>query len=181
MIAERTDPGLADIDIAIDVIVEVAGWPTEEDLTRLARAAVTAAVETARLQAVPGAEVAIFFADDARLRTLNGEWRGRDAPTNVLSFEGSNGSGPPYGPLLGDIVLALETVTREAEEQGKRFEHHLSHLMIHGLLHLFGYDHQIEAEAEVMEDAERRALARLGIADPYADAPLAGRDDVAAD
>src|SRR5690606_33061042 len=154
MIAERTDPGLADIDIAIDVIVEVAGWPTEEDLTRLARAAVTAAVETARLQAVPGAEVAIFFADDARLRTLNGEWRGRDAPTNVLFFEGSNGSGAPYGPLLCDIEHGLVMVTREVEEQGRRFRHNISHLMIHGVLHLFGYDYQIDSKAMVIEDAK---------------------------
>jgi probable rRNA maturation factor len=113
------------------------------------------------------AEIAIVLADDALLRELNRRWRGRDAATNVLSFA-AGGEAPPAGPLLlGDVVLAFETVAAEARAQGKALPDHLAHLVIHGVLHLLGFDHEAAAEAERMEALETRLLAGLGIADPY--------------
>lgn len=103
------------------------------------------------------------------MRVLNAQWRGKDKPTNALSFPAIPWSGkgvPP--PLLGDIVLARETLVREAREQAKSFQHHLTHLLVHGFLHLAGFDHETTRDAEAMEAIERRALARLAIPDPYA-------------
>src|SRR5690606_27325001 len=111
----------------------------------------------------------VIFTDDAAIRALNAEWRGKDKATNVLTFPAFpvlRGGALP--PMLGDIVLAYETVEREAREEDKPFESHLSHLLAHGFLHLAGYDHEEDGEAEEMEDAERRILARLAIPDPYA-------------
>ncbi len=108
------------------------------------------------------------------MQALNSEWRGKDKPTNVLSFPmlaraellALAGDGPPE--LLGDIALAFETCAREAAEKGVPLDHHAAHLIIHGLLHLAGHDHEISSEAaEVMEALETKALASMGIADPY--------------
>jgi probable rRNA maturation factor len=123
------------------------------------------------------AELAVVLADDRLVRRLNREYRGQDAATNVLSFAGLDGpdepgAGAPY--LLGDVVLARETVVREAREQGKTPADHLAHLVVHGVLHLLGYDHQTAAQAETMENLERAALAELGVADPYLDPGRAG-------
>ena len=107
------------------------------------------------------AELSVVLADDAAVRALNQRWRGRDAPTNVLSFASGE------RPLLGDVVLAYETVAREAAEQGKHLADHLAHLVAHGVLHLLGFDHEAADEAETMEALERRILAGLGVADPY--------------
>ncbi|WP_417693862.1 rRNA maturation RNase YbeY, partial [Roseibium sp.] len=123
-------------------------------------------------EAVPGSEVSLVFTDDEAIRELNRTWRQKDKPTNVLSFPGSDPDGELYGPLLGDIVIALETVKRESVELEIDFHAHLTHLVIHGILHLFDYDHQDDEEAEVMEELERCILASLDIADPYADRPL---------
>ena len=121
------------------------------------------------------AELAVVLADDRLVRSLNREYRGRDTATNVLSFAGLDGPGEPGGPsLLGDVVLARETVVREACEQGKTPADHLAHLVVHGVLHLLGYDHQTTAQAETMEDLERSVLAELGVADPYLSAEPAG-------
>jgi len=109
------------------------------------------------------------FSARAHIQFLNAEWRGKDKPTNVLSFPAFPLSvGDPLPPLLGDVVLAAETVAREAALEDKPLENHISHLVIHGLLHLLGHDHEIDAEAEAMEAIERAALARLAIPDPYA-------------
>jgi probable rRNA maturation factor len=105
-----------------------------------------------------------LFTNDAAMRKLNAEWRGKDKPTNVLSFPAAR------GPLLGDIALAAETVAREARLADKPLEDHIAHLIIHGFLHLLGYDHEVERQAEEMEALERSALSRMGIADPYAPA-----------
>jgi probable rRNA maturation factor len=105
--------------------------------------------------------------DDAAIRALNNRWRGLDKPTNVLSFPAPaalQGDSPVH---LGDIAIAYETVAREAESEGKPLAHHLSHLAVHGFLHLLGYDHESEPEAEAMEQQERAILARLRIPDPY--------------
>ncbi len=113
-------------------------------------------------------ECSIVFAEDAFVQKLNAEYRGKNSPTNVLSFPAKTPSLPPGAPRqLGDVVLAYETTCREAESQGKTTSDHVSHLLVHGLLHLLGYDHVEEEEAVFMERLETGVLAELGIADPY--------------
>jgi probable rRNA maturation factor len=110
----------------------------------------------------PRPELSIVFTDDSRIRQLNARYRGKDRATNVLSFPQKDGA------LLGDVILAAETIRGEAVLADKPLEDHMAHLIIHGFLHLLGYDHEGDAEAEKMEQLERLALGRLGIADPYA-------------
>ena len=145
----------------IEVLVEAGGWnhlpPDAPGLALRAARAALAATET------PGA-LAILLADDARLAALNTAFRAKAGPTNVLSFPAPSN---PEG-WLGDVALAFETCRREAEAQGKRLEHHLQHLVAHGVLHLVGYDHETDAEASVMEGLEAEILASLGAPDPYA-------------
>jgi probable rRNA maturation factor len=143
------------------------------DAKRIVRAAARRGVTAGMASTAdpPGqVEVAVTLADDAEQRRLNRKFRGRDAPTNVLSFAASAPGlrAPPGAPLLlGDVVLAFETVAREAEDQGKTLADHLAHLVTHGVLHLLGFDHEAPGEAEEMEALERRVLAGIGIADPY--------------
>ncbi|MBU1174362.1 MAG: rRNA maturation RNase YbeY [Alphaproteobacteria bacterium] len=113
-------------------------------------------------------EVSVLLTGDAEQQVINNDWRGIDKPTNVLSFP----QGEPFAPLsgpIGDLSLAFETLVREAGELGKPFAEHFAHLLVHGTLHLVGYDHQTEDQALVMEGLETEILAELGIADPYAD------------
>jgi probable rRNA maturation factor len=156
--------------IAIDITVEAGAWPRKRTLRSLVEKAVDAALGEARAGAGAGSELSVVFSDDEHVRGLNSAWRGKDKPTNVLSFPAFPVDGPGAGipPMLGDIVLAAETVAREAELEGKPLDHHISHLVIHGLLHLLGHDHEDDAEAERMEALEQAALARLAIPDPYA-------------
>ena len=116
-------------------------------------------------------EVSLALSDDAEVRSLNARFRGQDTPTNVLSFAALEDDGAPLieteRVLLGDVALAFETTAAEAAAQGLTLAEHLSHLVIHGVLHLLGYDHQDDDEAEEMEGAERELLAHLGISDPY--------------
>jgi probable rRNA maturation factor len=155
--------------IAIDITVEAGGWPQKRKLRSLVEKAVDAALGEAGADAEPGSELSIVFSDDAHIRTLNSGWRGKDKPTNVLSFPAfPMKPGEKLPPMLGDVVLAAETVAREAELEGKPLDHHITHLVIHGVLHLLGHDHEDEREAETMEALERAALARLAIPDPYA-------------
>lgn len=159
----------ASADISVDIAVEAGDWPGEPELERLVRQAVASGL--AELGVPPGSasELSLVFTDDGRIRRLNAGWRGKDKPTNVLSFPAfPTGPGDPLPPMLGDIVLAFETVSREAALEEKPFDHHVTHLVLHGFLHLLGYDHETSAEAEAMEAIERRALARLAIPDPYA-------------
>lgn len=156
----------------IDITVEAGNWPSEAELLKLAQDAMGAAFKQADLAVLDGTEVSLLFTDDDGIQKLNQQWREKDKPTNVLSFPGSDPQDDVYGPLLGDIVFAFQTVSREAEELGIEFEHHLTHLTVHGLLHLFDYDHQDEEEAELMESLEKAILLTLGIDDPYADRPL---------
>lgn len=149
--------------------IEEGAWPDEPSLERVVASVFRAVEEELSLSPEHPSEVSLLFTDDASIQAINAEWRGKDKPTNVLSFPAfplKPGMAPK--PLLGDIVLAFETVTREAAAEGKPFENHLSHLVAHGLLHLFGHDHETEPEAEEMEALERRILARLAIPDPYA-------------
>jgi probable rRNA maturation factor len=114
-----------------------------------------------------GIELSLVLGDDRLVRGLNRRWRGQDRPTNVLAFAAGD-EAPGAAPLLlGDVVLAFETVQREAMEQGKPLADHVAHLVTHGVLHLAGYDHQATAEARRMEALERRILAELGVPDPY--------------
>lgn len=173
--------------ISIAVTVLTPAWrdslPEVEPLARRAARAALTAVEAAAVSARE-AEVSLVLADDATLGRLNRRYRGIEGPTNVLSFavsegapcesspsEGSasEGSAPESnGPLLlGDVVLAYETIRREAAEQGKRFSDHLCHLVVHGVLHLLGHEHGSEAQATAMERLEIAALAGLGVSDPY--------------
>lgn len=153
----------------IDIAIDHDGWPAEEALGKLATGAVGAAAENLRLGWAEGAELSLLFTGDKHMAEINGQWRGKPKATNVLSFPGEERQiGETAGMMIGDLVFALETIQREAAEQEKSFENHLTHLTVHGFLHLFGYDHEEAAEAERMEAAEIKVLATLGIGDPYA-------------
>lgn len=152
--------------IDIDVTVEAGGWPAETALRDIAARAVAAALD--ELGAAGSSELSLLFTDDAHIRVLNRDWRGKDKPTNVLSFPAFPvAPGDPPPSMLGDIAMAFETMASEAALESKPFDHHLTHLIVHGLLHLLGYDHESGEEAEEMEALERRVLARLAIPDPY--------------
>lgn len=146
--------------------MEAGDWP--EDLAGIAETAVLRALELSGAKVAGAAEVSILLTDDAHQRDLNRAWRGIDRPTNVLSFPQLEPFAPLAG-LVGDITLARETLGREASEQGKAFSDHFVHLVVHGFLHLLGYDHMNETEALQMEGLETQILDTLGIADPYAD------------
>lgn len=156
------------LEIEIALAVESPGWPDEDELERLVRRTVDAAVACLALSSARRTELGVTFTDDAAIRILNAQWRGQDKPTNVLSFPAFPEGGEAVPPMLGDIVLARETIAREAALDEKPFDHHLTHLVAHGLLHLLGYDHETDEEAEEMEGVERRILASLAIPDPYA-------------
>jgi len=155
---------------AVDILIESEAWrmlPEAEDIVRRAIAfAATSKAAICRRKS----ELAVLLCDDETIESLNTRWRGQEKPTNVLSFPAP----PPRGDMpcekvpLGDIAIAYETLAREASEQGKPVCDHLSHLVVHGFLHLLGYDHHRGSEADRMERLERDILARIGIADPYA-------------
>lgn len=152
----------------IDIAVEAGGWAGEDTLLALARRAADAVLAETGQAAPEESELSLLFTDDAHVRALNRHWRGKDKPTNVLSFPAFEiAPGEAIPPLLGDIALAFETVAAEAGLENKPFDHHLTHLIVHGLLHLLGHDHEDDEEAEAMEALERASLARLAIPDPY--------------
>ena len=151
------------IEVEIEADAWTAALPEAETVVR--RAA------TAALGTVTG-DVVVLLTDDGAVRDLNARFRDKDRPTNVLSFPAFPVTpGKMPGPMLGDIIFAEETLTREAADLGKSFDDHLTHLMVHGFLHLFGYDHMEDEEAEKMEGLETRILAELGLSDPYGDGP----------
>jgi probable rRNA maturation factor len=151
--------------IEIDVIVASARWKEPKRAEATVRRAVGRAAAAA--PSTSGAELAIVLADDSAIRLLNRDWRGVDAATNVLSFPGAD----CRGRHLGDIVLAFETIAREARAEKRPFAHHLAHLAVHGFLHLIGYDHERDQDAETMERTEREILRELAIPDPYRPRP----------
>jgi len=152
-----------------EVLVVAECWQIEPDAEAIIQRAVAAAAETVDA-GLGEAELAVMLTDDAGIRTLNSNWRGIDKPTNVLSFPALPPSGPDDAPpMLGDIAIAYETTRKEADDEQKPFDHHLSHLAVHGFLHLIGYDHESDGDAETMETLEQEILAQLGIPDPYAD------------
>lgn len=154
---------------AIDILIEAGDWHGEPEMAALCRGAIAAALRAAPLRLASGSELSILLTDDRGITALNRSWRGIDKPTNVLSFPALEVTAEQTaGPVLGDIALAHETIAHEASLEEVPFDDHFRHLLIHGFLHLFGYDHEHDHEAEVMEELERRALAELGIEDPYA-------------
>lgn len=154
--------------MSITIDVEDAAWARVPELELLTERAVAAAFSAAGFDR-SGTETAILFTDDEAVAELNGQWRGKPAPTNVLSFPAPDDLPVPEGELrpLGDIVLASGVVAREAEAQGKPLPDHTAHLIIHGVLHLLGYDHEDEDEATGMETLETAILKGLGIPNPY--------------
>jgi probable rRNA maturation factor len=150
----------------VDVVVESSLWDTHPQAEDTVRRAVAAAAPAG----LDDAEVAVLLADDAAVKAMNAQWRGKDAATNVLSFPAAPATPGAGGALrhLGDIVVAYETLAAEARAEDKTFDHHLVHLVVHGFLHLLGYDHLTDDEADHMERHERDILAKLDIPDPYA-------------
>ena len=157
------------LDIAIEADAE---WDSSRDWASLARSAATAAIaESAFPQLGQGqraVELSIRLTSDDEVHALNSEWRGKDKATNVLSFPMAEADELADAQLLGDVVLAYGVCSAEAEDKQVAIETHAAHLVVHGTLHLLGYDHETsDADAELMEETERRALAAIGIADPY--------------
>jgi probable rRNA maturation factor len=153
--------------IAIDVRIEAGKWLSRAKLTALAGRSLAAAVAKARPKLAPEPELSLLFTDDAHIRVLNRQYRGKDKPTNVLSFPAPPAKPKSFGPQLGDLVFAAETIAAEAKRDAVTLDDHLAHLVVHGFLHLLGYDHEVEREAVAMERLETAILAGLGIADPY--------------
>jgi probable rRNA maturation factor len=164
MKARRSEPRTM-IGVETDVSDE---WGPGMEWPALARSAVHAAVAHSRHPGLADSEVSVKFTSDEEVRALNATWRGKDKPTNVLSFPMAGEDELASAQLLGDIVLAYGICAAEAAEKRIAVENHAAHLVVHGTLHLLGYDHETSDEdAEEMEEVERRALAAIGIADPY--------------
>ena len=151
---------LVDSDVSED-------WDDSRDWPALAERAVRAAIAHSDWPDLENTEISVKFTSDEEVRALNAAWRGKDKATNVLSFPMADE--PEDAPMLGDIVLASGVCAREAAEKDVAVATHATHLVVHGTLHLLGYDHETgDDDAEAMEAIERKALASLGIADPYA-------------
>src|SRR5258708_14351295 len=175
----RTGRGAAP---TLDIIVDSPLWKAQRGIKTVLQRAIH---EAAAMAATTGGELAIVLTDDSAIRALNRDWRGKDQPTNVLSFPAHAPSGSlPHARqraggaasrragdgrvrLLGDIVIAYETMAREALAEHRPFRHHLAHLAVHGFLHLMGHDHAVEAEVDAMEALEIAVLARLNVPNPY--------------
>ncbi|MBT4907841.1 MAG: rRNA maturation RNase YbeY [Rhodospirillaceae bacterium] len=169
-----TDTGSGEIVVIVDVVSP--DWRAADlNPDEIVPAAVRAAMAGADVSFASDVELGVRLTDDAEIRALNRDWRGRDAATNVLSFALDDAPGdsimensPENGAaMLGDVVVAYETCAAEAVDQSKALAHHLSHLVVHGTLHLLGFDHETDDEAETMEALERAVLARIGVPDPY--------------
>ena len=159
--ANKARTGRTRASVKIDIRVESDLWKRKPDIKTVARRAI---VKAATMVALPKCELSVLLTDDPTIRTINADWRGVNAPTNVLSFPAPGGGELPF---IGDIVLAYETIAAEARAERKPFAHHFAHLAVHGFLHLLGYDHIRKKDAEIMEDAERGILRQLRIPDPY--------------
>ena len=152
--------------IVVDVEIVDPAWLAAGDVESLAQDVVAATLTEVGKRVHPDAEVSVRLCDDDEIRALNLAWRNTDKATNVLSFPAPGGN---RGPLLGDIVVAIPYVAEEARAAGRSLHDHLAHMLAHGMLHLLGFDHDNEDDAEEMEALERRILAKLGIDDPYCD------------
>jgi probable rRNA maturation factor len=154
------------VTIVVDVEIVDPAWLAAGDVESLAQDVVAATLTEVGKRVHPDAEVSVRLCDDDEIRALNLAWRNTDKATNVLSFPAPGGN---RGPLLGDIVVAIPYVAIEARAAGRSLRDHLAHMLAHGTLHLLGFDHENENDAEEMESLERRILAKLGINDPYSD------------
>ena len=164
----------------VEILLKSTRWKAQPRAAAIIRKAIAAAAKAA---STPPAELAIVLTNDSSIRALNRDWRGLDAPTNVLSFPAGASKAGPRVPgnrtignrvlnrTLGDIVIAYQTMAREARDEDKPFAHHLAHLAVHGYLHLLGYDHDNDRDAHKMERLEAKILKRLGVPDPYAGHP----------
>jgi len=157
------------MSVRTDVSVSSPLWSQAPDAEEIIRRTIAACAQAFEPE---DGEVSVLLCDDAEIRRLNAQWRGKDYATNVLSFPSAMRETPEHH--LGDIAVAYETVAREATSEGKAFQDHLAHLAAHGYLHLIGFDHETDEDAEEMEALEREILAGLGINDPYAE-PAAPR------
>lgn len=178
--AETEPPPELESALELDIVRDAGDWAAFEPVETCIQLAARAAALHSRILAVlpaPRVSVCIALSSDEAVRDLNRTWRAKDSPTNVLSFPAppvpagrlAVADDPHRGPtFLGDIVLAAETISREAREMGISAQQHLQHLVVHGLLHLLGFDHEQDAEAAAMEALETAILATIGIADPYA-------------
>ena len=160
----KTPPGRPTSPLHIDCRIESPLWDGQPLAAKTVRNSVLAA---AAALSTAGGEVSIVLTDDSSIRSLNRNWRAIDKPTNVLSFPASGPDTGDGAQLLGDIVIAFETLERECADETHDFLHHLAHLAVHGFLHLNGYDHQTDAQAEAMEGLESRIMTRLNMPDPY--------------
>lgn len=164
--SEADEPPASDAWLVVDVVPDAGDWSAFDPVDLIVTSAANALAAHPQFTQHGVSEAVIALSDDANVQSLNASYRGLNKPTNVLSFPA--GSGPRDGIIpLGDIVLALETIEREAKEQDIAPVQHLQHLVVHGLLHLLGYDHETEDEAEQMETIEIAILASLGISNPY--------------
>jgi probable rRNA maturation factor len=161
--------------LVLDVAQEADGWSSFQNVDALIETAGAAVASHPRFRGHEPREACVGLSDDKAVQDLNHRYRGKNKPTNVLSFPAvATQLSPDSGPrALGDIVLALETVEREAQDQQLPLPHHFQHLVVHGLLHLLGFDHETEADAAVMEGLEIEILAGLGIANPYVEQVVA--------
>jgi probable rRNA maturation factor len=150
----------------VDILVEDPRWTDSFSVDALVEKVLGGTLIEIKPDLGAGAEVSFLFCDDDRIAALNGSWRGKASPTNVLSFPVPGGGGPSR--MLGDVVLAYDTISREAELEGKSLETHTAHMIVHGFLHLLGFDHIEPEQAGEMEAAESRILLGLGLSDPWA-------------
>ena len=155
--------------VTADIVVESDLWQAEPQAEATVRAAIAAAADFVNnAPSTRDGEVSILLADDSAVREVNRQWRGLDKPTNVLSFPAADT--PATQGHLGDIVIAYETLRKECDAEGRLFVHHLAHLTVHGFLHLIGYDHETDAQADEMESLESRIMAAMNMPDPWQDA-----------
>lgn len=163
---------------SIDILVNDRRWNDALDVERLCHEVLERCCSEISISLDPEAEVSFVFCDDKEIEDLNSKWRNLEKPTNVLSFPASQVERLPHAKLLGDIIISYDTVLREARERPISLEHHTAHMILHGFLHLLGYDHETDIDAHEMENLERAVLKLLGINDPYAtssDADISGR------
>ncbi len=159
--------------VTIDVQRAAPAWKAVPRAAATARKAARRAIAMGGVPVLPGAVIAVSLADDARVREANRAFRGKDAPTNVLSFPAVAPERIGGSLFLGDVILAYETVQAEAAAERKPIEDHLAHLVVHGVLHLIGHDHMTDDEAERMESLETTILKEIGVPDPYMEARTA--------
>ncbi len=153
--------------IEVDALISDERWQSSLSPVTIAETAISHAAEFLKIEGKRDREVSVLFCSDAEIRQLNAQWRGIDKPTNVLAFPAATAHGQQVPQQLGDIAAAFETCVREAEEQSISVADHLTHLMVHGFLHLMGFDHENDEDAETMEQAEIDILAGLGVENPY--------------